>query len=55
MTDKRSNENDVGNNLNSTKSRYVRLELDRLLKLLRLAQEWLQLFSRAGLLEFKLI
>ena len=29
---------------------YVRYELDRLLKLLRPAQEWLQILRRAGLL-----
>ena len=28
---------------------YVRYELDWLLKLLRLSQEWLQLFRKAGL------
>lgn len=36
----------------TAKKRYVRYELDWLLKLLRPAQEWLQLFQYAGLLRY---
>ena len=40
--------NAVRRNPDSIESQYVRYELDWLLKLLRSAQEWLQLFRKAG-------